>query len=136
MANKFLIDQCLSTSLVGIAKARGCHAAHVSHVGMSGWQDWNLVSYAFDNDLALVTNNRKDFLKEYAKLEVHNGLVIIIPSAARADQERMFALALDRAEQLNEDIVNKLIEVQKDGTVEIRDWTSTDHNPDHISRKR
>jgi predicted nuclease of predicted toxin-antitoxin system len=53
--DRFLIDECLSADLVAIAKARGYDASHVSYLGKAGWQDWNLVSHAVDNDYIVVT---------------------------------------------------------------------------------
>jgi len=102
LIGKFLIDECLSVGLVAVAKARGHHADHVAHLGKSGWQDWNLVPFALANDYVLVTNNRADFLTRYAKLDVHNGLIIIIPNLKRADQNRLFDRALDVVSELTE----------------------------------
>jgi predicted nuclease of predicted toxin-antitoxin system len=80
LIGKFLIDECLSVGLTATAKARGHQADHVAHLGKSGWQDWNLVAFALENDYIFVTNNRLDFLKHYAKVDVHSGLIIIIPN--------------------------------------------------------
>ena len=67
MKERFLIDECLSGRLVAAAKARGFQADYVTHLGKAGWQDWNLVRFAFANDYIVVTDSRRDFLKEYAK---------------------------------------------------------------------
>jgi hypothetical protein len=34
----------------------GHDAQHVAHAGKAGWKDWNVVRYARDGDLVLVTN--------------------------------------------------------------------------------
>jgi predicted nuclease of predicted toxin-antitoxin system len=47
---RLLIDECLSQSLVAIAKQRGLEADHVVWLGKSGMQDWNLVPYAIEHD--------------------------------------------------------------------------------------
>ena len=78
--DRFLIDECLTGELVAVAKARGYSAAYVPHIGKGGWQDWNLVPFAVENDYIIVTVNRRDFLKQHAKFDVHPGLVILIPS--------------------------------------------------------
>lgn len=76
-------------------------------------------------DFVFVTNNRRDFLKLYAEVEIHNGLIILLPSVERDDQVRLFNLALDAAEHLDS-TVNKLIEVDVDGRVEVRNWSKRD----------
>jgi hypothetical protein len=132
----FLIDECLSASLVAVAKERGFQADYVAYIGKSGWSDWNLASYALENDYIFVTNNRRDFLKEYAKVDLHNGLIIIVPDTKRADQQRLFGKVLDVVSKQNDDLVNKLIEVLLDGSVHIKDWMSHDHDIGHISRPK
>jgi predicted nuclease of predicted toxin-antitoxin system len=133
LSGRFLIDECLSASLVAVAKERGLQADYVTYIGKSGWSDWNLASYALENDYVFVTNNRRDFLKEYAKLDLHNGLIIIVPDTKRADQQRLFAKVLKVVCERNDGLVNKLIEVLLDGSVHIKDWTSRDHHIGHIS---
>jgi predicted nuclease of predicted toxin-antitoxin system len=39
---RFLIDECLHESLVGVAHAAGFEASHVNHLGLSGKPDWEL----------------------------------------------------------------------------------------------
>jgi hypothetical protein len=46
------------------AKVRGFLAHYVPHVGKAGWQDYNLIPFAAENDYTVVTNNRKHFLRE------------------------------------------------------------------------
>ncbi len=133
MSGRFLIDECLSVGLVAVAKERGFQADYVSYIGKSGWSDWNLASYALENDYVFVTNNRRDFLKEYAKIDLHNGLIIIVPDTKRAEQQRLFAKVLDVVSKRNDDLVNKLIEVLLDGSIHIKDWSSQDHDIGHIS---
>ena len=94
---------------------------HVIWLGRGGNQDWTLLRFALDNGYVFVTNNRRDFLRAYAGLEIHDGLVIIVPTVQRADQMRLFDLALDRMAELP-DTVNLLIEVQADGEVTVRPW--------------
>ena len=111
MTARFLIDECLSAALVATAKARGFDAGHVTHLGKTGWQDWNLVPFAVANDYIIVTSNRRDFLKEYAKLDIHSGLVVIIPRGKRDEQTRLFEKALEVFALRNDDLVNTLVEV-------------------------
>ena len=120
--DRILVDECLSVALVATAKARGHDATHVVWLGRSGAQDWNLVPFISENDFVFVANNRHDFLRLYADLDVHNGLIIIIPSVEREVQVRLFNLALDATERL-ESTINKLVEVHFDGRVDVSDWS-------------
>jgi hypothetical protein len=72
------------------------------------------------DDLVLVTNNGRDFLRLYAGAEVHPGLVIILPTARRADQRRLFGIVLDWIAGQTE-LVNRLVEVDKDGLLRVSD---------------
>jgi hypothetical protein len=128
----FLVDECLSVALVAVAKARGLSAVHVVHIGKGGWQDWNLVPFALEHDYVLVTNNRRHFLREYRKHEVHNGLIVIVPNADRDRQIALFGRALDVIATLNADMTNRVIEVLADGSVHVRPWTSEEHDPAYI----
>jgi predicted nuclease of predicted toxin-antitoxin system len=136
LRDRFLVDECLSVSLLAFAKERGIAADHVSWLGKGGWQDRNLVPFALDNDYIVVTNNRRHFLREYAKQEVHNGLVVIVPAVDRLGQQRLFEKALDALANLNDDVANKVVEVLSDGSVHIREWTREDHDIGHISDPR
>lgn len=132
MSDTILVDECLSVALVAVAKARGFPAIHVAHVGKGGWQDWNLVPFALDNDYVLATNNRRHFLREYLKHEVHNGLIIVVPNVERDHQIALFGLALDAVAALDADATNRVVEVLVDGSVHVRAWTSQDHEIGHI----
>jgi Domain of unknown function (DUF5615) len=128
LSERILIDECLSVSLVAAAKERGLIADHVTYIGKAGWQDYNLVPFAVEINCVIVTNNRRHFLREYAKLDVHNGLIVIVPAVRRELQQAPFEKALDTLSKRNNDIVNKVVEVLLDGRVEIREWTSEDHD--------
>jgi predicted nuclease of predicted toxin-antitoxin system len=119
---KFFIDECLTAALVAIAKERELFAVFGPHAGKAGWQDWTIAKYAYENDLIVVTNNRRDFLKEYSKFELHPGLVIIIPRGNRQDQIEWFTTVLDALDEMAEAPVNKLVEVDREGKVSIRNW--------------
>ncbi len=129
--DRILIDECLSQRLLAVAKARGLHADHVVWLGKSGIQDWSLVSFAIERNYALVTNNRRDFLKEYSKHALHDGLVIVVPMVERDEQVRLFELALDAAASLP-DTINRLIEVFSGGDVSVRAWSARDFDPAYL----
>ena len=132
LIDRFLIDEYLSAALVAAAKARGFEADHVTHIGKTGWQDWNLVSFAIANNYIFVTSNRRDFLKLYAKLELHSGLIVIIPKGKRDEQRALFGKALQVLAKRNDDLINTLVEILPDGQVTMKDWNLLRHDIGHI----
>lgn len=111
---KFLIDECLHTSLVAVAQADGHDCFHVNWLGLSGETDWDLMPRIVEADFTFVTNNARDFRKLYAKEELHAGLVIIVPQVLPVLQRELFGLVLqDLADA--QDMVNEIIEVSLDG---------------------
>ena len=118
-------------ALISVAKERGLQTDHVVWLGTAGMQDWNLVPYAIDRNYTLVANNSRDFLREYTKLAVHDGLIIVVPLLDRDDQIRLFDLALDFVLS-PPDTVNKLVEVFSDGEIRVRDWSSADSDPSYL----
>ncbi len=90
---------------------------------MAGSSDWNLVGYIRKHGFIFVTNDKDDFLTLFASLDIHNGLIIIVPKVEREAQVTLFGQALDVVETLDHTI-NRVIEVAEDGTVAVRDWPS------------
>lgn len=72
------------------------------------------MAYAAAHDLTLVTNNASDFRRLYAALELHPGLVVIIPNANRDGQLQLFRAALARLEIIKE-LINRALEIDADG---------------------
>jgi predicted nuclease of predicted toxin-antitoxin system len=107
---KFLVDECLHTSLVAVAEARGHEARHVNWLGLSGETDWGLMPRILDEDFTFVTNNARDFRKLYAREELHAGLLIIVPQVAPNKQRELFDALL---EELGADagMMNEIIEI-------------------------
>lgn len=111
---KFLIDECLSIDLVSTANQAGHEAQHVARVGKAGWKDWNVARHAADGDFVLVTNNATDFRRLYARHSLHAGLLIIIPSVSRVEQQRLFLGALGELVTVGE-LINQVLEINIDG---------------------
>jgi hypothetical protein len=82
-----------------------------------------LVGYIQKHDFIFVTNDKDDFLALFASLDIHNGLIIIVPKVEREAQVALFGRALDVVETLDHTI-NRVLEVAEDGTVTVRDWPS------------
>jgi predicted nuclease of predicted toxin-antitoxin system len=118
---KFLIDECLHTSLVAVAHDAGHVCGHVNFLGLGGHKDWQLMARIRMEDYTFVTNNRTDFTALYAKEELHPGLVIILPNVIPLRQRDLFRAALSHIGK--RDLINTVIEVDFAGsTVTFRDY--------------
>ncbi|MEO5326381.1 DUF5615 family PIN-like protein [Mesorhizobium sp. CC13] len=115
---KFLIDECLHTSLVAVAQERGHDCSHVNWLGLGGETDWDLMPRIVAEDFTFVTNNARDFRKLYAREELHAGLIIIVPQVLPALQRELFAAIVDELGNDGE-IVNEVIEVTIDDGVTV-----------------
>jgi predicted nuclease of predicted toxin-antitoxin system len=111
---RFLIDECLHTSLVDVAQQHGHQAHHVNWLGLSGATDRGLMPRIVEGDFTLVTNNAVDFRRLYARQEVHAGLVIIVPQVAPARQRSLLRSLLDTFDP-DDALLNEVIEVSLDG---------------------
>ena len=107
---RILVDECLTADLVASAQARGLDATHVRFIGKAGVQDYNLVDVILDGGYLFVTQNARDFLKLFSRIDIHDGLVLLLPKARAHEQVRMFEAALDFIERLDHTI-NRVIEV-------------------------
>ena len=122
MPVKFLIDECLHTSLVELAHAAGHAADHVTHLALGGAKDWQLMDTILECDYTFVTNNRSDFLALYSHAPVHAGLIIIVPNVTPIRQRELFQVALDHIGQ--GEIVNAVLEVEYHGDrIECREYS-------------
>ena len=118
---KFLIDECLHTSLVKVATDRFYEAYHVAHLGMSGLKDHELMLRIRDEDFTLVTNNAIDFRRLFRKEQIHPGLVIFVPSVSPVIQRALLETVLDYIG--DRDLVNRAVEITLSGdTAEIEEY--------------
>lgn len=90
---KFLIDECLHTSLVAVATELGHEAQHVNWLGLSGETDWDLMPRIIAADFTFVTNNARDFRKLYSNEPLHAGLIIIVPQVTPPNSENSLSLS-------------------------------------------
>lgn len=118
---RFLIDECVSPLLAGLAREQGFDATHVNWVRLNRTRDQIISVFAVAEDYVLVTNNAVDYRPIYRALDVHPGLVIILPSVRRTEQLGLFAVVLDRLNR-ERDLVNKLVEIDRDERVTISDF--------------
>jgi predicted nuclease of predicted toxin-antitoxin system len=85
-APRFLIDENLSPRLVEPARARGYEAMHVNHLGLRTEVDWDLLRVVAAQDWVLVTNNAIEFRGRYREIELHPGVVFLLPAVRREMQ--------------------------------------------------
>lgn len=107
---KFLIDECLHTSLVAVAQSQGHEAFHVNWLGLSGETDRGLMPKIVGGDFTFVTNNARDFRKLYARQALHAGLILILPQLVPARQRDLFGAILDEV-SAHGNLVNEAIEI-------------------------
>ncbi len=110
---RFLIDECLHESLVRVAHSAGFEASHVNHLGLSGKPDWELAERIAKAEFTFVTNNRVDFIGLFGKMDLHAGLVVIVPNLAPALQRCLFQATLQYL--AGKSLINAVIEVTSDG---------------------
>jgi predicted nuclease of predicted toxin-antitoxin system len=106
---RFLVDECLHTSLVSVAHEARHACEHVNFLGFGGKKDWQLMPIIRREEYTLVTNNRTDFTALYGKEELHPGLVIILPNVTPSRQRDLFRAALLHIGE--RDLTNTVLEV-------------------------
>jgi predicted nuclease of predicted toxin-antitoxin system len=110
---RFLIDECLHESLVGVAHGAGFEANHVNHLGLSGKPDWELAERIVKDEFTFVTNNRIDFIRFFGEMELHAGLIVIIPNVVPSVQRALFEAAI--LYMIGKELINSAIEVSLEG---------------------
>lgn len=120
-APRFLIDENLSVRLPEAARRRGFEATHVIHLGLRQWKDWNILEVVERNGWILVTNNAMEFRSRYRAIELHPGVIFLVPSVRRRQQILLFEAALDDL-AINPDLVNQALDIafSGDGSVAVR----------------
>jgi predicted nuclease of predicted toxin-antitoxin system len=110
---RFLIDECLHESLVGVAHSAGFEATHVNHLGLSGKPDWELADRIIKDEFTFVTNNRVDFIRLFGRIELHAGLIVIVPNVVPSVQRALFDAAMQYLS--GKDMTNSVLEVNVEG---------------------
>jgi hypothetical protein len=106
--------------LAAEAHQRGFEAHHVNWLALNTKSDRAILPQIVGGDFTFVTNNGRDFLRLYRGVDVHAGLLVILPSVGNAEQRRLFGAALDAIIAAGADITGELVEVDRDGTVRFR----------------
>ena len=81
---RFLVDENLSVLLPTAAQTRNFEATHVNHRGLHQAKDWEILRIVIEEEWGLVTNNAIEFRGRYRKLDVHPGVVFLLPAVPRA----------------------------------------------------
>ncbi len=93
-APRFLVVENLSVQLPHVAHKRGFAATHVVHLGLGEWKDWNILNVVKNGPWVLVTNNAVEFRSRYRAIEIHPGVIFLLPSVRREQQILLFEAAL------------------------------------------
>jgi predicted nuclease of predicted toxin-antitoxin system len=109
-APRFLIDENLSIKLPEVAHKRGFEATHVIHLGLGEWKDWDILEIVQKRNWVLVTNNAVEFRLRYRELDIHPGVIFLLPSVRRQQQLLLFEAALDHV-TMDPNLTNKALDV-------------------------
>ena len=107
---RFLVDENLSPSLIEPARKRGHEAMHVNHLGLRTETDWDLLKVVAAQDWVLVPTNPIEFRGRYREIELHPGVVFLVPVVRRPQQLALFEAVLAHV-QAHPDTVNRAVEV-------------------------
>lgn len=72
--------------------------------------DWDLLKVIAEQDWVLVTNNAIEFRGRYREIELHSGLVFLLPAVRRPEQIRLFEATLDNVRS-SPDMINRALDV-------------------------
>lgn len=122
-APRFLVDENLSVLLPRTAHARGYEATHINHFGLRQAKDWDILKIVSRQDWILVTNNAFEFRGRYQRLEVHPGVVFLLPAVPRSQQIELFSAALDAIGRAP-DMLNTALDVSyAGGEIQVNRYT-------------
>lgn len=81
---KFIVDECLSHTLVRDFQRRGYpDCEHPIHVGLRGVRDDTIIAKALLDDRIIVTSNARDFRRLLGSTPLHAGAIIIHAQESR-----------------------------------------------------
>ena len=113
---KFLIDECLHTSLVQVAHAAGV-ADHVNYLSLEVQKTGSCYQYS-GGTFTFVIKNGADFLALLGTEPLHPGIIVIVPNVTPILQRELFQAALDRIGL--RDLSNNVVEVKYVGNRVVR----------------
>ena len=118
------MDECISPSLSRHLNECLHDAVHPRDRGRLRDPDHVVFARAIAEDRIVVTENAEDFRKLAASVDLHPGL-IILPSVARSEAQRLMELVLDYlanlgGERLQDLLVNSVLTISTTGSISIR----------------
>ena len=75
----------------------------------------SIAKRAIEDELVLVTNNGPDFVRVVRRIELHPGLIVLVPNGAAALQRILFTAALEYS--AGRDLTNTVVEVDRSGEI-------------------
>ena len=91
---------------------------HVNHLGLRTETDWDLLKVITEQDWVLVTNNAIEFRGRYGIIELHPGVIFLLPAVRRHAQVQLFETALEHVKAYP-DMINRALDVTFDPTGEV-----------------
>jgi len=76
---------------------------------LSGKHDWELADRIVKDEFTFVTNNRVDFVRLFGQMELHAGLIVVVPDVVPALQRVLFEAAIRYV--AGKDLLNTVVEV-------------------------
>lgn len=114
-------------ALSNLAHGLGYEATSIRDLSRLSDPDSAIAAFAVANDWIVVTNNRTDYVRLYAKIDLHPGLIILLPSAPQARQLELFKIVAEALDDLG-DLTNQLIDVDRDGNITVTEWPPARRN--------
>lgn len=118
---RFLFDECLCLALSDLAHSLGFEATSIRNLSRLGDPDNAVAGFAVANDWIVVTNNRIDYMRLYVRIDLHPGLVILLPNADQSLQLELFRILAESIDNLG-DLTNSLVEIDRLGRITITEW--------------
>jgi predicted nuclease of predicted toxin-antitoxin system len=119
---RLFLDECLSPRVANELMAEdGYYVVHPRNQGGLGEADHTVLARCVADDLIIVTENARDFRALAARADVHPGM-IILPCLDRFAAKNLLKEAITYLRSLgdpSEIMVNKVLEVEVDGTFEL-----------------
>jgi predicted nuclease of predicted toxin-antitoxin system len=118
LSDRFLIDECLTPELVAIANELGFEAHHVVYLGLSGRPDHLVFRHVAEGGYVFVTNDREDWCNILSRVDLHAGLVVIVPKCRREIQKRLFRAALEHV-KASDGLLNRVLQIYASCVIEV-----------------
>jgi predicted nuclease of predicted toxin-antitoxin system len=119
---RLFLDECLSPRVANELMAEdGYYVVHPRNQGGLGEADHTVLARCVADDLIIVTENARDFRALAARADVHPGM-IILPCLDRFAAKNLLKEAITYLRTLGDPsdiMVNKVLEVEVDGTFEL-----------------